>query len=73
MYSVIELQKNGGTLAVLHYEYADKNTAQQKYHEVLAYAAVSTLERHSAALLNEDGRELRYESYQHNVYTESEE
>ena len=65
MYTVIEIQKNSGVLSVLHYEYADKNTAEQKYHEILSYAAVSTIERHSAALLSESGRELRYESYEH--------
>ena len=67
MYAVIELQQDGSTLSALSFTYVNKNDAEQKYHEVLAYAAKSSLVLHSAALLNEDGRELRYEFYRHGV------
>lgn len=67
MFAVIELQKNNGILSVLHDEFATRQAADQKFHTVLAYAAASQLEMHSATLLNEDGRMIRYESYQHQI------
>lgn len=63
MYTVIETQLNGGVLAVLSYTNLTKAQAGQKYHEVLSYAAISGIEKHSATLLNDEGRVLRYECY----------
>lgn len=65
MYAVIELQKNNGVLSLLTFTYEDEASAMQKYHEILSFAAVSTVELHSAALLEEDGTERRCESYEH--------
>jgi len=67
MYTVIETQVNGGVLAVLSYTNLTKAQAGQKYHEVLSYASVSAIEKHSATLLNDEGRCLRYECYKNGV------
>ena len=45
--------------------YADRNTAEQKYHTVLAAAAVSALPCHAAAMLTEKGQLVRAEHYVH--------
>ena len=60
---VVEIQKNGNGLAWLVTQHADIRDAESKYHTVLAAAARTTLPRHSAALLSEDGRCLEYKSY----------
>lgn len=64
MFIVIELQKSD-TLAVLSDTYETRNQAEQKYHTVLAYAAVSEIPKHSAVLLDEDGTFIKSESFEH--------
>lgn len=68
MYIVIEIQKNqNGTVGTLVNSYEDRNTAEQKYHQILAAAAVSSLPVHTAAMLMEDGYKIKSESYSHPV------
>ncbi len=55
MYIVTELQTNGETTAILNYTYTDKNIALQQYHTILASAAVSQVEVHTAMIVNEIG------------------
>lgn len=55
MYIVTELQTNGEATAILNYTYMDKNTALQQYHTILASAAVSQVEVHTAMIINELG------------------
>ena len=55
MYIVTELQTNGETTAVLNYTYTDKNIALQQYHTILAAAAVSQVQVHTAMIVNEIG------------------
>lgn len=64
MFIVIELQKSD-TLSVLSDTYETRNQAEQKYHTVLAYAAVSEIPKHSAVLLDEDGTFIKSESFEH--------
>ena len=66
MYIVIELQTNAnGTVGNLVYSYADRNTAEQKYHLILSSAAVSQLPSHAAALMTSDGQLLERKCYHH--------
>ena len=65
MYIVIELQKTGDNLEHLEFILTDYNQALNKYHTVLAYAAVSNVERHSATILDEWGEVLKNESFEH--------
>lgn len=68
MYIVIEIQKNqNGQVATLVDSYEDRNTAEQKYHQVLAAAAVSSLPVHTAVMLMEDGYSIKKETYRHEV------
>ena len=66
MFIVIELQKSS-TLSVLTNTYETRNQAEQKYHTVLAYAAVSDIPKHSAVLMNEDGTGIKSECFEHEV------
>lgn len=66
MYIVTELQTNGETTAVLNYTYTDKNVAYQKYHTILAAAAVSSVKIHTALIMNEFGLVEARETFEHN-------
>lgn len=65
MFIVIELQTNGTTTATLTNAYTDKNTAYQKYHTILAAAAVSKVETHTALIMNEYGIVEARETFTH--------
>ena len=62
-YTVIELQN--GIVGANVWTYDNINSAEAKYHSVLAVAATSSVETHSAALLNDSGLCIKHESYQH--------
>ena len=66
MYLVIELQKNSeGTLSNLVTTHETLQEADSKFHQVLSYAAVSTIPLHSATILTERGKMIRNEYYEH--------
>lgn len=64
-YIIIEQQTDKGTTAVLTQTKDNINEAEQAYHTVLAYASVSTIDTHSATMLNENGQALKYECFNH--------
>lgn len=66
MYLVIEIQKNGNTISQIVTTHTDLKVAEQKYHTILAAAAVSAVDVHSAVLMLYDGKVLKRESYYHN-------
>ena len=67
-YLVVELQKLAdGSLAQICTAFTDRNTAEQKYHEVLSYGAVSSIPVHTAVILSEEGNLIKKESYRHEV------
>lgn len=67
MFIVLEIQEAtyGAEPATLIFLAADQNTALSKWHEILKFAAVSTLYRHSAVVLTTEGKILARESYMH--------
>lgn len=65
MFIVTELQTNGETTAVLTDVFTDEALANQKYYQILSFAAVSTVEIHAAAILNEYGGVLKNECFMH--------
>lgn len=68
MYIVIELQTvNETTVANIVNSYTERAVAEQKYHSILAAAAVSALPCHSATMLDEKGRMIKSEYYTHEV------
>lgn len=73
-YYIIEIQQyaNGEYGHIVHFAYdADASKArlkaESKYHEVLAAAAVSELQSHSATLLTADGRSIMNQCYKHPI------
>ena len=66
MYIVLEAQTNAnGTIGTLVNTYADRDTAENKYHTILASAAVSNLPLHSVFMLSNEGYIIKSECYTH--------
>lgn len=61
---VIELQTTETTSA-LNFVFADRLQAEQKFHEILSYAAVSTVPTHGAVMLTSNGTFIKGETYNH--------
>ena len=69
---IIEIQQyvTGDFGHIVHFAFDENPTkarlkAEAKYHEVLAAAAVSELQYHSATLLTSDGRAIMNQCYKH--------
>ena len=66
MYIVIEIQiLPNGNPNVLHFEYTERLKAFEKYHYVLAEAAVSACLTHTCIILDEQGRHIARETFTH--------
>lgn len=65
MYLVIELQTTNGTTSYIGTVKATRDEAEQKYHQILAAAAVSSVEIHTAVILNPEGGKIKGETYKH--------
>lgn len=66
MFIVMEIQK-GVSVSTIVNTYETRNQAEQKYHTVLAYAAVSDVPQHSAVMLNDNGSYIKSETFEHEV------
>ena len=66
MYIVMEIQK-GNTASTIVDTYETLNEAENKYHTILAYAAISSVPKHSAVLLTEEGDYVKHECFEHTV------
>jgi len=67
MYFVIELQTNGGQTANIVTSHATREEAESKYHTVLAAAAVSSVEKHAAVMISDEGFPIMNQCYKHPV------
>lgn len=65
MYYVIEFQTNNGTGAAIPFAFANQADAEAKYHELLAVAAKSAVEKHGVALVTDDLFFTKKEVYTH--------
>lgn len=61
MFIVLEIQNS----SILVNTYNTRNEAENKYHTILAYAAVSSVEKHAASMLTEDGEYIKSECFIH--------
>lgn len=67
-YLVIEIQTTaGGSVAQIVTIHDTKAEAEQKYHQVLSFAAVSELAYHSVVILNAKGEWEKGETYDHTL------
>ena len=64
-YVVIELQKNGDIMSNIVTAHDTLADAQYKFHTVAATAAISSVDKHSVALLNEDGFPIERTTFEH--------
>ena len=65
MFAVIEIQKNGDVATPITTLFENKDQAYNKYHTVLAAAAISDVEEHSAVLISEEGNYMIHGKYIH--------
>lgn len=65
MFYVIEIQTGNKTGAILPFTFADHSQAEEKYHTLLAVAAVSEVAKHGAMLFTDDGFVMKSEVYDH--------
>ena len=66
VYIVIELQINNGQVAIVPpASFTDKNLAEQAFHTAAAAAAVSSVPKHSVALLNQDAFAIECVNFEH--------
>ena len=74
MFIVVELQTVNGQTSNIVTAHATQEEAESKYHTILAYAAINTsVEKHSAVILTDEGFSLDYKCYKHTVVTPVEE
>lgn len=66
-YIVIEIQKLSSDTesSCITTSFNDLNQAMNKYHQILAAAAISVVYKHSAVLLSDDGTWMKSESFEH--------
>ena len=65
LFVVIELQKNGDQMGNIVTTHDTLQDAQHKFHTVAAAAAISTVEKHSVVLLNDDGFPIERTTFEH--------
>ena len=65
MYTVIELQTNGGVTTSITEAYESEALAYQKFYQILSFAVVSDVEIHTALVLNAYGAVLRTDTFSH--------
>lgn len=66
MFAVVEIQKNGEIATPITTLFSDKDAAYSQYHTILAAAAISEVQEHSAILLSEEGSYMLHEKFTHN-------
>lgn len=65
-YLVIEIQTNAdGTVGNIVFAYDTENEAWSKFHDILHYAAVSSLPMHAAVLIANDGNLIDQKCFRH--------
>lgn len=65
MFFVVEVQNNNGAGATLVTTFTDRNQAESKFHEILKYAAVSSLTKHGAVVMTDDCVTILNKCYEH--------
>ncbi len=64
MFVVIEIQTDTQTATLVN-AYENRNDAENKYHNILAVASVSSVPIHTAVMVTDTGRFVKSESYDH--------
>lgn len=72
MYIIIELQTTNGQTANIVQTRATKDEAMSVYHQILAAAAISSVEYHTAIVVDKEGRYIARECYKHSKTSNTE-
>lgn len=64
MVIVMEIQK-GTEVSTIVNTYESRADAENKYHTILAYAAVSNVPVHSAVMMTDNGEHIKNEKFEH--------
>lgn len=64
MYIVLEIQTSTSVATIVD-SYSDRNQAESKYHQILSAAALSSVPKHSAVLMDDVGETIKMDSYIH--------
>ena len=71
MYRVIELQTTGNATSMIdHNDFADRDHAESEAHDVAKYAAISSVEIHTVAIVNPEGAVITKYCYKHEQNTQ---
>jgi hypothetical protein len=71
IFYVLELQTYGdGTGSVIPASYPTLREAESKFYQILSFAALSTVYRHGAVLMTEEGFTMKQEVFTHQMETE---
>lgn len=74
MYIVLEIQVNkDGTVGTLISKYDSREESLQKYYQILSYAAVSEVPKHSAMIITDDAMVVKCECFIHDEEVEENE
>ena len=66
MYILVEMQTNNGQTAVVTpVVYENRLEAESVYHQKLAAAAISSVQIHSVAMLDDHGGTIKRDYYEH--------
>ena len=66
MFIVIEIQVNDNNeVSTIVTNYATRNEADNQYHTILAYAAISAVKVHTAMIVTADGQLVASDRYIH--------
>lgn len=64
-YIVDEIQTNNGVTTIVPTAFDSEAEAESRYHDILHYAAVSTIDKHGAMYYTDDGRYIDSKCYEH--------
>lgn len=62
---IVEIQKNADGVSCITTTHETRSEAEQKYHQTLAFAAVSSVDAHSVVMLDDYGTKIKSEVYHH--------
>ena len=65
LFIVVELQKNGTQMGNIVTSHETLQEAEHKFHTVAAAAAISSIEKHSVVLINDDGFTIERAVFEH--------
>ena len=65
LYIVVELQRNGESMANIVTSHTTLADAEYKFHLVAASAAISNIPRHTVILLDDEGFEIEKVVFEH--------